>query len=272
MSVLSEQDIVKGLGRNIIILPFESKAHNLKGCDIRLTASEYAYFFDDTPASLSHKRCEVKDGSFILPAHKTTIVWTQEFIHIDNSLCGSLHSKVDLASKGIGHIGTRVYPNWGGILAIALHNLSPSDIHIRVGDTMCYLRLHRLTSKTSQDFRPDKGGKMEDVFSDRSVYPQELKQWLSERQKGWDANSSKIFCKKHRNDQPYQEARKEYESLIKNLDITRWSSNVWNAIMTIATISATIISAVALFISTASKEPPTKSETTNSPNNQKTNK
>ena len=258
MSVLSEREIIRSLGRDIIVLPFESKEDNLRGCDIKLTASNFAYIFEESSPSFPNPtRCVVNNGIFSIPAHKTAIVWTEEFIHINNSMCGSLHSKVSLVSKGLGHIGTRVNPNWGGILAIALQNHSASDVQVRVGETIAYLRLHKLTSKSYID--PEEGGKLEDVVSDMYVAPKELKEWIADRHKIWKGNDAKTFCKKHRNKPSYIKARKEYESILKNLDVTRWDQSIW----TIITAVGTLVAAIAAFTPKDSASTPIKSEESN---------
>ena len=240
MSVLSERDIIRELGRKIIVLPFSNKEDNLRGCDIKLKASRFAYIFEKSSPNFPHpNRCKVNGEVLLIPAHKTAIVWTEEFIYINNSLCGSLHSKVKLVSKGLGHIGTRVNPNWGGILAIALHNHSSSDIEIGVGDDIAYLRLHRLTSKS---YAPrETGGKLADVTSDGYVPPKELQQWLEERHKTWEENDVETFCKKYRNHIPYQDAMKEYQDVLRRLDFTRWNQSVWIIITAIGTLLAPIV-------------------------------
>jgi deoxycytidine triphosphate deaminase len=245
MSVLSEREVIRALGRNIIVLPFISRENNLRACDIKLTASEFAYIFEkSSPNFPNPTRCIANNGTFLIPAHKTAIIWTEEFIYLSNSLCGSLHSKVSLVSKGLGHIGTRVNPNWGGILAIALHNHSYSDVAIRVGETIAYLRLHRLTSKSYH--KPEKGGKLEDVISGIYTPPPALEEWLTDQQKIWEENDEKAFCKKFRNHPPYQNARKEYESILRRLDVTRWNQNIWVIIAAIASLLSAIAAIVAI--------------------------
>ena len=258
MSVLSERDIIRDLGRGIIILPFRSREDNLRGCDIKLTASKFAYIFEESSPNFPNPTpCVVNGEAFLIPAHKTAIVWTEEFIYINNSLCGSLHSKVSLVSKGLGHIGTRVNPNWGGILAIAIQNHSSSDIQIHFGEVIAYLRLHRLTSKSYA--KPEKGGKLEDVISNIYAVPKALEEWLTDRQRIWEENEVKTFCGKYRSDSSYQKAREEYKGLVRRLDVTRWNPNIWSIIAAIAAV----ISAVAAFApnkDTSSASTPTKAE------------
>src|SRR4028119_238093 len=153
MSVLSEWDIINELGRGIFIYPFKGEEESFTGCCLCLTASEYAYTFNIAEPTQEPQLLLITDQDdkkFIkIPSRKTAIIWTNESVFLGNYLCGSLHSKVKLVSQGLGHIGTRVNPNYGGILAIALHNLSDEDILIKVGETIASLRIHRLNSKSS---------------------------------------------------------------------------------------------------------------------------
>jgi hypothetical protein len=41
---------------------------------------------------------------------------------------------VDRVSVGLGHIGTRVNPNWSGVPCIAIHNFSEEAIRVNVRD------------------------------------------------------------------------------------------------------------------------------------------
>jgi dUTPase len=99
-----------------------------------------------------------------IPKKKTAIVWTNESILLKDYFCGSIHSKVKWVSLGIGHIGTRVNPNYGGVLAIALHNYSDEVVEINVGDTIAYLMIHRLSSKSSFSQTRDDPGKLIDAI------------------------------------------------------------------------------------------------------------
>jgi len=197
MSVLSEWDIINELGRGIFIHPFKYTEPNhlsqsIWGCCLCLTASEYAYRF--TINQQTRKKEAVLcyeqdfDGSnklIRIPAQKTAILWTNESVFLGNYLCGSIHSKVKLVSQGLGHIGTRVNPNYGGILAIALHNLSDEDILIKVGETIAYLRIHRLNSKSSFDKSKDSSGKFNHAIPEGCSPPPELLKWRDDEDNLW---------------------------------------------------------------------------------------
>jgi hypothetical protein len=69
---------------------------------------------------------------------------------------------------------------------------------------------------------------------------------LTDQQKIWEENDEKAFCKKFRNNPPYQNARKEYESILRRLDVTRWNQNIWVIIAAIASLLSAIAAIVAI--------------------------
>ncbi|MBW4574792.1 MAG: hypothetical protein KME08_05850 [Aphanothece sp. CMT-3BRIN-NPC111] len=211
MSVLSESDIIKKLGKYIFIYPFIGKDSSIRGCCLCLTASKYAYTFliNKNAQGLTPQRLTIQNDNnkdfFIIPARNTAVVWTNESVLLKNYFCGSVHSKVKLASKGIGHIGTRVNPNYGGVLAIALHNLSDNDIRIEVNETIAYLRIHKLNSKSSFSQQIDDPGKLRDAIPEGFSIPPELNKWINEE--NWRKGDQEALLKVGKEN--YENARKE---------------------------------------------------------------
>lgn len=111
MSVLGEWDIIKKLGGDILFHPL--KPHSLRICRLCLTASEYAYSINQQKrlAIETEAKQNEEHKLFYIPKGETALVWTDESIWLSNSLCGTVHSRVELVSKGIDHIGTTVNPN-----------------------------------------------------------------------------------------------------------------------------------------------------------------
>jgi len=238
MSVLSEWDIINELGRGIFIYPF-----SIKGCCLCLTASEQAYRFYIDQQTQQHEFLCLTDPDkklIKIPSRKTAIIWTQESVFLDNYLCGSIHSKVKLVSQGIGHLGTRVNPNYGGVMAIALHNLSDNEIQIEVGDTIAYLRIHRLSSKSSF-FPPtenDDPGKLNDAIPEGYVRPPQLIKWLNEPQNQWRKGDKNYILQalKQSPDNQYKKAKEDLKkkSLRYRLFFKywpQWEPMVWATII-----------------------------------------
>lgn len=241
MSVLSEWDIINELGRGIFIYPFKGKEHSIRGCCLCLTASEYAYTFNIDKQTQQKQTLLLKDRDdnklIKIPSRKTAIIWTNESVFIDNYLCGSIHSQVKLVSQGIGHLGTRVNPNYGGVMAIALHNLSDNDIQIKVGDTIAYLRIHRLSSKSSfsSAYRDDPG-KLHDAIPEDYPTPPELRSWLNDSKNLWRKGDKNDILKALEQSSEYKKAKDElkqksirYRLVFKYLP--QWEPMVWATIV-----------------------------------------
>lgn len=219
MSVLSEWDIINELGRGIFIYPFKERKKSIRGCCLCLTASEFAYIFYIDQQTQQHeflRLTEPPDHKLIkIPSRKTAIIWTKESVFLDNYLCGSIHSKVKLVSQGIGHLGTRVNPNYGGVMAIALHNLSDNEIQIEVGDTIAYLRINRLSSKSSfPSSTEDDPGKVNDAIPEGYVRPPQLIRWLNDQNNQWRKGDKNELLKalKQSPDDEYKKAKDELKN------------------------------------------------------------
>jgi deoxycytidine triphosphate deaminase len=243
MSVLSEWDIINELGRGIFIYPF-----SLRGCCLCLTASKHAYTFYIDQHTQQHEFLPLTEPPDIIkiPSRKTAIIWTQESVFLGNYLCGSLHSKVKLVSQGLGHIGTRVNPNYGGVMAIALHNLSDNEIQIKVGDTIAYLRVHRLTSPSSFAKNSDDAGKLlSDGIPEGYNIPPELITWRNELQNPWRKGEPEDIWKVLEASPEYQKAKEDLKKKSLGYRLVgkywpQWEPMVW----------ATIIAALAGAIGT----------------------
>jgi len=258
MSVLSEWDIINELGRGLFIYPFRGMNKSIKGCCLCLTASRYAYTFDVDAQTGKQKenRLEIKinpgnqDHFFILiPKRKTAVIWTQESVRLENYLCGSIHSTVTLVSKGIGHLGTRVNPSYGGVMAIALHNLSDEDIKIDVGkndedggEIIAYLRIHRLSSKSSVTQSEDEPGKIGDM----PAQPEEVKKWLREK---WRTGNKSAIARVLESSPDFKEAKTElanksirYRLFFKYLP--QWDTSIWVQIIIAGVTAIGVIVAI----------------------------
>ncbi|HAT4252141.1 TPA: deoxycytidine deaminase [Clostridium perfringens] len=167
--MLSRFDIENELGNGINIVPFNSS--NIKENSINLSASKFAWtlssgeiFISNENKIYTHKNetdnCKdfkfqkgdsavvnINDENFIiLLPFSTTLIETQEVLAVDNRIGGSYHSKVGLVSKGIGHIGTMLGPNFSGHSLIALHNVSENPIKLKVGDTFVSITFNYLNT------------------------------------------------------------------------------------------------------------------------------
>lgn len=202
MSILSERDIITELGRDILIYPF--KQENLIGCCLWLTASEYAYSIKLKNLLTIQTDSQSNKQFLNLPKGDTILVWTNESISLSAFFCGSVHSKVSLVTKQVGHIGTKVNPNWLGILAIALHNLSDTDIRIDINETIAYLRFYRLSSKSDSPPDLDSSARLDILPANP---PSKLVNWISDRQNLWRKGSTQDLVKRLRESEEYKKPK-----------------------------------------------------------------
>jgi len=247
MSVLSEWDIINELGRGIFIYPFKytepnQPSESIWGCCLCLTASEYAYRFTINQQTQKKEAFlliekDLEGNKLIkIPAQKTAILWTNESVFLGNYLCGSIHSKVKLVSQGLGHIGTRVNPNYGGILAIALHNLSEDEVLIKVGETIAYLRIHRLNSKSSFGKSSDSPGRFNDAIPEGCPTPPELQSWIDDQHNLWRKGDPEEIRKVLEASSHYQKAKDELKQQSIGYRLLgkywpQWEPMVWATII-----------------------------------------
>jgi deoxycytidine triphosphate deaminase len=242
MSVLSEQDIIDELGKGILIYPFQ-KSH-LTGSCLALTASSYAYSIKDKKLLDVHSDPNLPEEKFfILPPRDTVLVWTNESVCINDSFCGSIIARVRLVSKGIGHIGTRVNPNWGGILCITLHNLSDATIQINLGESIAYLRFHKLLSKSwtpknlHNPARPD-------ILPESCPVPDKLHRWIHDTSNRWRRGNEDALKEQLENDSPdYKVILRDRERQLKSLQeqSTSYKFRLWLKKLTAPVVLSALI-------------------------------
>jgi deoxycytidine triphosphate deaminase len=141
MSVLSDVDIKKELGKKILIFPFNEQ--KIRGSSINLSVSNKAWDINTKKTIF-----DLSKNSVIIPKHSTALIQTDEILHVTNHLAGTFHSKVKLVSQGLGHISTTLDPGWIGNLLIAVHNHTSEDFCLKVGETFVTLTLYYVNSKS----------------------------------------------------------------------------------------------------------------------------
>ena len=160
MPTLSNIDIEKELIQgNILVFPFNKK--NIKGASYNFTVGQFAYQIPKDPGDPYKSVYNPDNQMIVLPPKSTVLVATNESIWVSHKIAGTYHSKVKLVSKGIGHIGTTLDPNFLGVALIALHNLSENEISLEaekdtfVSITFHYLRTGSTAEHDNRPGRPD---------------------------------------------------------------------------------------------------------------------
>ncbi len=141
MPILSDVDIKKQLGKEILIYPFNSK--NIRGASINLSTSNRAW-------SLKKKKSIFNKSSntIDIPAHDTALIETEEVLHVSKKIAGSFHSKVGIVAKGLGHVGTTLDPGWIGNLLITIHNHSDEIVRLQLNETFISIMFQYVSSES----------------------------------------------------------------------------------------------------------------------------
>lgn len=194
--MLSKFDILNELGKGICVYPLN--LDNIKENSINLCAGEFAWTtissdvycdesdFDKNKRfslhqdSTHNKKISLKQGHsaivsdslnnkyIILFPLATTLIETKEVLSVNSYIGGTYHSKVGMVSKGLGHIGTMVGPNFSGDSLIAFHNTSRNLIVLKVGDSFLSVVFHYLDTPYTH-INPTSSGHT-DKFSGLGLY------------------------------------------------------------------------------------------------------
>ncbi|MEB3178584.1 MAG: hypothetical protein VKL59_06110 [Nostocaceae cyanobacterium] len=262
MSVLSDRDIIRELGKGVLFHPL--KAGSINACDLRLTASEYAYTI-----GLKQRltiQTEPKKGNsgeeqkfFEIPPRDTTLVWTDESVYLSDYFRGPISSTVGLVSKGTGHIGTRVNPCWSGVLCVAIHNLSDNSLKINVRDVnqpIAYLALDKLSSKTSINRNTDKAARL-DVLSGLPNRD-EIHDYFNQKEHSWMTGDTELLKKLMLDSNEYKKLRRGFFDTLLGL----LGSDTQTRGTSVAAIGAIISAIFAAMTYLKPPSPPSSNSTT----------
>lgn len=153
--MLSIEDFYKEIGRNIYIYPL--KDMKILGNSVDLTASEFAWTTDGKYIYNEEEKV-IK-----VPAHKTACILTREAIYVTSKIGGTYHSRVTLAKRGFGHVGTMLDPEYIGQSLIILHNTTDKEQTIQYGErivSVVFYYLHTPILTKSHNSSPGHRDKM----------------------------------------------------------------------------------------------------------------
>ena len=147
MSVFSDVDIRKALGKDIVIEPFSESSLTPIGYDF--TVGEFIY-------SLEHGMLEPQDGIIEIPPHSTIQILTKESLWVSGRVGGTFHSKVSLVSRGFSHVSTTLDPGWYGPLLITIRNNMDKHQKLKKLDAFVTLIFFSMTTPTTmKHFKPE---------------------------------------------------------------------------------------------------------------------
>lgn len=174
MTVLSDVDIKNEIGVNILVYPYRNK--NLKGASYNLTASKLAWDLS-TKTSLY----DSTKNKIIIPKRTTALIETFETVWVSKKICGTYHSKVYQVSRGTGHIGTTLDPNYIGPSLLAVHNHSDELIElVPEEDSFVTIAFQYVNTESSVEQHGNFPGRIE-ILNQVGIQPSvEEQRWLDQ--------------------------------------------------------------------------------------------
>ncbi len=147
MSMLSDVDVRRCIGKEIVIEPF---------LDNLLTPVGYDFTIGNFVFSLEDGLLNPANGAYELPAKSTLQILTRESLWVSRKIGGTFHAKVSLVSRGLSHISTTLDPGWYGPLLITMRNNTNKIIQMNEGDSFVTLVFSKLETPTSSPhFKPE---------------------------------------------------------------------------------------------------------------------
>jgi deoxycytidine triphosphate deaminase len=172
MSVLSDVDIKKELGKNILIYPFCKD--NIRGASYNLTASKLAWDLESKNSiyDKANNLINIEPG-------RTALIETNEAIWVSSKITGSYHSKVKLVSQGLSHIGTTLDPEYLGASLITVHNYGSEIVTlIAEKDTFVTLVFYYVRTLSSINTQGNNTPGQQLLLNGFKIAPDE-KEWLN---------------------------------------------------------------------------------------------
>lgn len=242
MAILSDVDIRRELGENILIYPFREGF--LKGASYNLSASELAWDLE-TKENIYNEQ----EKAIIIPPNSTAVIETNETIWVSQRISGTYHSRVSQVSHGTGHIGTTLDPNYIGPSLIAVHNHSKEPVRIYLAtEPFATLKFHYLQTPSSKEKHGNSHARTDILGALGIILTSKERQELDQPYMSDDValKAKMLEC------QDYQRIEQERVELIKsqNQEFSKKQQKSWflNLII-IAAISTVLAIAIGAFLS-----------------------
>ena len=141
MFLLSKEDILNELGKNLFIFPL--MLQNIQDASLDLTISKFSW-------SLKNKKTAFEEdkNAIVIEAHDVVYAYTCEAIYVTNRIAGIYTSLVSNCKIGINPISTNLDPNYVDFSLIVLHNISDDAIVLNVGHPIASVQFFYLHTPT----------------------------------------------------------------------------------------------------------------------------
>ncbi|MFT5699804.1 MAG: deoxycytidine triphosphate deaminase [Desulforhopalus sp.] len=140
--LLSDVDVLENIeNQEIVITPFENTRLSPVGYNLSFT--RFLYSVNNNLLLKIEKDDITKENYCYVPPNDTVLVLTNEAVWVSENIAGTFHSKVGIVSKGFGHIGTTLDPNWEGPLLISINNPTKKKIKLVVSSEVRGLQKYK---------------------------------------------------------------------------------------------------------------------------------
>lgn len=179
--MLSRDDVMEAITEGKLkIYPFEKK--NLTGIGYNLSTAHFAFSINRGILLTIHQQTTQQGVKryVMIPPNDTVLLFSKEYIEIDRSLAGTLHSKVARGCQGFGNISTTLDPTWKGQLIISLNNPMSDeikfDLDMNSGNIMTLL-LHKLDQNVTGEYVHDNNQGRCDLLLEHFAKPSSNKKY-----------------------------------------------------------------------------------------------
>lgn len=174
--VLSRDDIIRAIrDGSLEVYPLDPR--NLTGIGFNLSTTYFV--FSLTKGALLPVLEEIttqgKEHCVYVPAGDTVLLFSREYIAVDNTIAGTFHSKVSCVCQGFGHVSTTLDPTWQGQLILSLNNPTKKAIKLNLdkpGNIVTMLLYALDTPVTGPDIHDNNRGRC-DLLLNRFAEPPE---------------------------------------------------------------------------------------------------
>ena len=141
MSSLSDIDIRRELGKNIVIGNYSENCLSPIGYDIRIGAA----FSPDRD-----EEAVFRDGRTVVIGSKQMLqIICKEFVWVSPKILATIHARGSFAVRGLVLNSTTIDPNWSGQMALTLYNFSDNDISLNIGERFATIIFYYCKTPTS---------------------------------------------------------------------------------------------------------------------------
>ena len=210
--MLSKEDILKELGKNIYVYPLNYSQIQYSSVDF--TISKYCWSSNSKKAAYDPERKVVT-----IAPNDVVVAYTQEAIYLSGRIAGICTSLVSNCKMGINPISTNIDPNYIGFLLIVLHNVTSLPIELKVGDpivTIQFMYLNTPVYAQSSDITPSHDGLLRQSFSGDPLLEEFIEYCRTNK---WSKGQEEMITE-------YQKPELK-ESLKKYIAVQRHSFSVW---------------------------------------------